>query len=164
MQILPYIEQDKLYKEFKLDEAWDSEHNKKLIAKMPKLYAPVRGGKKDAGLTYYQAFAGSHGWLKPGARYPASFPDGTSNTLLVAEGAKPVTWTKPDDLVFDGKDVPALGGQFDGQFHASMADGSVKRFKKGVAPATLKLLIDPADGTPLPDDIGGVDVDSKEKR
>ncbi len=66
VQILPYIEQDGLYKEFKLDEAWDSDHNKKLIAKMPKIYAPVRGGKKDAGLTYYQAFSGSHGWLRPG--------------------------------------------------------------------------------------------------
>src|SRR5262249_30142494 len=36
--ILPYIEQDALYKEFKLDEPWDSEHNKKLLAKMPKVY------------------------------------------------------------------------------------------------------------------------------
>ncbi len=82
------------------------------------------------------------------------FTDGTSNTFLCAEGAKPVVWTKPQDLEFDGKTVPALGGQFDGQFHAAFADGSVKRFKKGVPAATLKLLIDPADGTPLPDDIG----------
>src|SRR5882672_4340583 len=31
--ILPYIEQDNLFKEFKLEEPWDSDHNKKLIAK-----------------------------------------------------------------------------------------------------------------------------------
>jgi len=161
VQILPFIEQDELYKQFKLDEPWDSEHNKKLIAKMPKLYTPVRGAKKDAGLTYYQAFGGSNGWLKPGARIPASFPDGTSNTFLLAEAAKPVVWTKPEDLVYDGKTVPALGGLFEGQFHAAMADGSVKRFKKGVDPAILKLLIDPADGMPLPEDIGGVDTDEK---
>ncbi len=77
-----------------------------------------------------------------------------SNTLLVAEAAKPVVWTKPEDLVFDGKDVPALGGLFDGRFHAAMGDGSVSRFRKGVDPATLRLLIDPADGVPLPEDIG----------
>jgi hypothetical protein len=41
-----------------------------------------------------------------------------------------------------------------------MADGSVKRFKKGVDPAILKLLIDPADGNPLPQDIGQ-DTDDK---
>src|SRR5262245_59728137 len=37
--ILPYIEEDALYRQFKLDEPWDSPHNKKLIAKMPKIYA-----------------------------------------------------------------------------------------------------------------------------
>ena len=45
--ILPYIEEEKLYKEFKLDEPWDSEHNKKLIARMPKLYAPIRVKGKE---------------------------------------------------------------------------------------------------------------------
>ena len=43
MAILPYIEQDALYKEFHQDEPWDSEHNKKLIDKMPVTYAvPAR--------------------------------------------------------------------------------------------------------------------------
>jgi hypothetical protein len=32
--ILPYMEQDHLYKQFHLDEPWDSEHNKKLIPLM----------------------------------------------------------------------------------------------------------------------------------
>jgi hypothetical protein len=160
VQILPFVEQNELYKQFKLDEPWDSDHNKKLIGKMPKLYAPVRV-KADAGKTFYQAFGGPNGWLKPGARIPASFPDGTSNTFLIAEAAKPVVWTKPDDLTFDGKDVPALGGLFDGKFHAAMADGSVGRFRKGIDPAILKLLIDPADGNPLPADYG---IDSDDKK
>src|SRR5262245_27069248 len=51
--ILPYIENEKLYKGFKLNEPWDSENNKKLIDAMPKLFAPVRG-KADPGMTYYQ--------------------------------------------------------------------------------------------------------------
>ncbi len=153
VQILPFIEQQRLYEQFKLDEPWDSDTNKKLIDTLPKQYVPVRG-KADRGTTFYQAFGGSNGWLKPGAKLPASFPDGTSNTFLVAEAAKPVVWTKPEDLEFDGKTVPALGGMFDGKFHATMADGSVKRFKKGVDAAILQLLIDPADGNPLPQDIG----------
>ncbi len=36
--ILPYIEQDNLYKQFHLDEPWDSDHNKKLLEQMPPLY------------------------------------------------------------------------------------------------------------------------------
>ena len=174
VQVLPFIVGDRpplappdapvggefaeLHKQFKLDEPWDSDHNKKLIGKMPKVFAPVRG-KADPGTTFYQAFGGTNGWLHPGARF-AAFRDGTSNTFLLAEAAKPVVWTKPDDLAFDGKDVPALGGLFDGRFHAAMADGSVSRFKKGVDPDILKRLIDPGDGNPLPEDIGR-DTDDK---
>ena len=33
--ILPQLEQGALYNEFHLDEPWDSEHNKALVAKMP---------------------------------------------------------------------------------------------------------------------------------
>lgn len=160
VQILPFIEEDQLFKQFKLDEPWDSDHNKKLIDKMPKLYAPIRV-RADSGMTYYQAFGGSNGWLKPGARIPASFPDGTSNTFVCAEAAKPVVWTKPEDMEFDGKTVPKLGGLFDGRFHAAMGDGSVQRFKKGVDPDLLKLLIDPNDGTPIPNYDNAIDRDEK---
>jgi hypothetical protein len=160
VQILPFIEQDHLYKKFKLDELWDSENNKKLIDKIPDLYVPVRG-KADRGTTFYQVFTGKHGLFAPGARPSvATIPDGSSNTFLVAEAAKPVIWTKPDDMEFDGKKVPALGGMFDGRFHAAMGDGSVNRFRKDVAADTLKILIDPADGTVPPQDIG-LDADDK---
>ena len=40
--ILPYVEQEDLYKQFHLDEPWDSEHNKKLIEKMPAVYRVAR--------------------------------------------------------------------------------------------------------------------------
>src|SRR5205085_10353231 len=36
--ILPRIEEAGLYKEFHLDEPWDSEHNRKLIERMPDVY------------------------------------------------------------------------------------------------------------------------------
>lgn len=148
--ILPYVGQDDLYKKFKLDEPWDSEHNAKLIDKVPDLFAPARG-KADKGQTYYQMFAGKQGLVDPdgGAVRMADVTDGLSNTFMVVEGAKPVPWTKPDDLPYDGKQVPKLGGMFDGQFHAVLGDGSVYRFKGEVAAETLHRLIDRADGQPV---------------
>jgi hypothetical protein len=148
VQILPYMEELPIYQQFKLDEPWDSENNKKLIEKMPKLFAPVRG-KADPGMTFYQSLGGSNGWSKPGATLPGTFLDGCSNTFLVAEAAKPVIWTQPRDLEFDGKDLPSLGGMFDGKFHAALADGSVGLFKKGLDKETLSRLIDPKDGKPI---------------
>jgi len=160
VQILPFIEELALYQKFKLDEPWDSENNKKLIDQMPKLFVHVRG-KADAGMTFYQSFAGKNAILKPGQKVTiATIFDGTSNTLMIAEAAKPVTWTKPDDLEYDGKVVPKLGGMFDGKFHAAFCDGHVVRFRKGVDADILKALIDPADGMVTPEDIG-IDKDDK---
>ena len=59
--ILPYIDQAALYNRFKLDEPWDSDHNKKLIPLMPKVFAPVNGVKSPKGQTFYQIFQGASG-------------------------------------------------------------------------------------------------------
>src|SRR5262245_18467196 len=57
--LLPYVEEGKLYREFKFDEAWDSTHNKKLLSRLPKVYAPPVAGKPPkANTTYYQGFIG----------------------------------------------------------------------------------------------------------
>jgi hypothetical protein len=161
--LLPYIEQDALYQQFKLDEPWDSEHNKKLIEKIPDLFAPVRG-RAEKGQTFYQTFTGKHGLFAPDATPSVgTIADGTSNTFLVAEAAKPVIWTKPDDMEFDGTTVPKLGGMFDGRFTVAFADGQVLRFKKDTDKDLLKLLIDPADGMVIPD-LGAVTDADEEKK
>ena len=146
--ILPFIEEDRLYKEFKLDEPWDSDHNKKLVARMPKIYAPIRVKAKD-GETFYQTFTGETALFGPRQKNPkiASITDGTSNTGLVFEAGAPVIWTKPADMPFDEKKpVPKLGGLFDGECNVVLCDGSVRRLKKGADETELKKLIIPFDG------------------
>lgn len=148
--ILPYIEEPDLFKSFKLDEPWDSDNNKKLIAKMPKTYAPIRVKAKE-GETFYQVFSGEDaifgGKNKKATLITIVSADGASNTGMVFEAGESVIWTKPADLPFDEKKaLPKLGGLFDGAFHVCMADGSVKRIKKGADEKELKKLIMPADG------------------
>ncbi len=132
-----------------MNEPWDSENNKKLVEKMPPVFAPPRGRARK-GETFYQMFGGSHGALKAGKDTTmAQFADGLSNTFLIVEGAKPVIWTKPDDLTFDGQKVPELGGSFDGMMCAVFGDGAVYRIKKGGDPETMRRLICPNDGEPV---------------
>jgi hypothetical protein len=141
--ILPYIEQDNLYKEFKLDEPWDSDHNKKLIAKMPPVYAlPTQ--KPTETTTHYRVFVGNDAafsYLK--GNKLQEFTDGTSNTLLVVTAADAVPWTKPDELVFDpNKDMTKLlGAVVNGRCQAAMGDGSVRTFGKTPDRKTLNALI-----------------------
>lgn len=148
--VLPFIEEDALYKQFKLDEAWDGETNKKLIEELPKIYAPVRVKTKEKGLTFLQGFDGPDATFEAGKklRIPASFPDGTSNTVAVVEGGEPVIWSKPADLKFDAtKDLPKLGGQFDGDFHAVCMDGAFYKVNgKQMDHPQFKLMVTRSDG------------------
>jgi RNA polymerase sigma factor (sigma-70 family) len=135
VELLPFLEQNDLYKQFRRDQAWDSPHNRALLDKMPDVYA-LPGAKKDSA-TYYQVFVG------PGAAFEKhrqrrldAFTDGTSNTIMVAEAAAPVPWTKPQDLVFDPEEpLPELGGAYKDVFNIALADGSVhavpRNFDKG---------------------------------
>jgi hypothetical protein len=128
-----------LYKQFRLDEPWDSPHNSKLIKKMPKVYAhPEDPEASEQGLTYYQVFVGNKAeinnapWpifadgpgLHPGLdQIQAS--DGTSNTFLVVEASKPVPWTAPQDIPYSQKTpLPKLGLAQD-YFIVAFADAHV---------------------------------------
>jgi hypothetical protein len=151
--ILPFIEEKELYEQFHLGEPWDSEHNKKLLAKMPKLYAspPDEKAVKEHK-TYFQGFVGKGAFFegKQGLRIPADFPDGTSNTIMVIEASKAVPWTKPEDLVYDpDKPLPKLGLPGTHVFHAALCDGSVRSFTPKITQKTLRLAITRNDGQPL---------------
>ena len=150
--ILPYIEQENLFNQFKLDEPWDSPNNKKLSETIVKLYAPVRG-KAPKDHTFYQGFTGPNALFRPGKPYTMANianADGTSLTIMVVEAGESVPWAKPGGLAFDPKKpLPKLGGLFGGDFHALMCDGSVRYLKKSTPEKTIKALITPQGGEPV---------------
>lgn len=56
VHILPYIEQDNLYRQFRLDEPWDSPNNVRLLNRIPMTYDD-RLGKAPPGMTFYRGFS-----------------------------------------------------------------------------------------------------------
>jgi uncharacterized protein DUF1559 len=142
--LLPYLEQEGLYREFRLDESWDSGHNLKLLERMPNVYhTPHRADiPVGANSTFFQVVVGPGTAFELGliAKMPDSFPDGTANTILVVEAGSAVPWTKPEDIRFDPDGpLPPLGGLFRGDapfrlfgsnrwkgMHIALADGQVR--------------------------------------
>jgi hypothetical protein len=134
--ILPYLEQNELYNKFKLDEPWDSPHNKALLKEMPAVFLCVDRVKPEPFTTSYRVLMGPGAALENDRETSINeFTDGTSNTLLVVESKDAVPWTKPDELKFDPKEAPSLcgaGSPHPGGFNAATADGAVHFLKNTI--------------------------------
>src|SRR5579884_1999159 len=103
--ILPFIEQEELYNQFRLNEPLNSPHNLRLLEKMPATFAPPRWKRSNVPPhhTVCHVFRGKGAAFEDGQelKVDRDFVDGSSNTLLVVEAGPPVPWTKPDDLLYD---------------------------------------------------------------
>jgi hypothetical protein len=144
VEILPYIEQQNLYQQFKLNEPWDSEHNKPFSQAMVKVFMSPNATppeKPEWGMTSYRGISGPDAAFEKGKKLKLTdFTDGTSNTIMVIETEEWVPWAKPVDYPFDQKKplpkiVPA--GKKN-TFQVLLADGSVRALSIKTPEKTLK--------------------------
>jgi hypothetical protein len=159
--LLPYLEAGELYREFHLDEPWDSPHNRPLLDRMPGVYRPTPGNPvPEPFMTYFQVFVGK-GSPFGGEELTLEkikAADGGANTILVVEGGASVAWSKPVDLSYAAdQPLPPLGNLYlnecyvspRGSFLTLFADGSIRCFFHDAPESLLRPLITWNGGEPL---------------
>jgi prepilin-type N-terminal cleavage/methylation domain-containing protein len=140
--LLPLLGEGKLYEQFHLDESWESDHNKPLIARMPSIFQDPR--RPSDGTTTFLAAVGNG--LSFEGNTPLTISDlreGASNTIMVVQASheRAVPWTKPDDLEVDPAMPNAeLGDAGRDGFEALFVDGSVRTISKAIDAAVFKAL------------------------
>lgn len=158
--LLPYLEQDALFRQYNFNEPWDSETNKKVLAKMPAVYRDPGDPESSTNASYFAltgpqtVFSGRTGTAI------MRITDGTSNTIMVVEAKRDIPWTKPEDISYAAdKPVPQLGGYYGDVFHVAICDGSVRALPLKMDEKTLRGMItkdggeqifDPVPARPMP--------------
>lgn len=163
VQILPFLDRD--IRKLKLDEPWNSPHNKNLLQNelipersyyISKPYRPYLGGEEDPWMTRYQVFVGPGTIFERDGLTLDDIPDGGANTILVVEAADPVPWSKPVDIIYSpDAPLPPLGGAYTKPiknwlgrvidrkpaFVAAFADGSTRLITSDTDEKVIRSLI-----------------------
>lgn len=112
VHILPFLNEKRLYKQFHLDEPWDSPHNLTLLPKMPATYRlPKYARQFPPGFTCFQLFVGEGAFMEMGKNRTLgmlTIADG-HDTFLGAIAEEAVPWTKPADIHFSADQNLAMG-------------------------------------------------------
>jgi prepilin-type processing-associated H-X9-DG protein len=165
--LLPYLEEQELYKRYDLNEPWDGPNNILLAPAITAVYQCPEESHQGGATVNYLAVLGP-GTVWPGEKSLSfrSITDGMSSTIMVVEVASSgIQGSEPRDLDYSklamqinpqgGGGISSLHGKTS-RHEASgaqvvFADGSVHFLSSDLKPTTLKLLLEANDGQPIGD-------------
>jgi hypothetical protein len=146
VELLPLLGEQRLYDAYKLDEPWDSEHNKPLVEKIPAIYSTCEPSKK--GDADYFVVTGQ-GTLFDGG-VPSrreSITDAAGETILLVQSRRQIPWTRPEDIDNSTDQSPFRLARTRGKgFYAGFADGTVKFVPRATDQATIQAMFTKAGG------------------
>ena len=156
--LLPFIEQQGLYQQYKFDEPWNGPNNSKLaleVAWWHPFMCPA-DPKPSGDMTNYVLVVGKNAMFENGRSTTfADVTDGLSNTIMVVEVANSnIHWMEPRDLDFEtmsliinaSQNGDCISSQHTNGAHVAFGDGRIVFLNNYLLPETLRKLIDRRDG------------------
>lgn len=149
VHILPFLGYQALYSQFRLNEPWDSWHNKQLINLMPDVFRDEEDAS-NSNTTRIQVAMGAGTAFREIGDAPKfqSITDGPSNTLmvLIAPKSRAVPWTQPSDYEVDLAKADFKEFRTNEGLPFATFDGAVYRAAPDFDSEKLKALITPSGG------------------
>lgn len=132
--VLPYLEQEELFKKVDTKQAWDSPANAVLADSMPKQFG-------DDGRSRILAIA-----MEKQPRFFHEIQDGTSNTIAFIRVQEGVPWAANRDISIDEvvQLFDAMNGE--GTVQVAMYDGSVRQLAASIDRKKLRGMLTPNGG------------------
>ncbi|MDY0167245.1 MAG: DUF1559 domain-containing protein [Thermoguttaceae bacterium] len=94
--LLPYLDQEELYARIRLDEPWDSEHNRQFHGEVVEVYCCPSDPDAGPGETTYSVVVGPDMPFEAGAgKRLADFGPHSDDMILLVERTDPVGWMDP---------------------------------------------------------------------
>jgi hypothetical protein len=153
--VLPYVDNVRLYEQIRLDEPWDSAHNKQFHDKMPVYFRcpDCTQGKPERDTGYCMVVGKDMIGVPDGKGIRIDqILDGTSNTILLVERKTPVCWMEPTDVLQEhaylgiNKHALGLGSDHPGGCTVGFADASTRFVPETVDIDKLKAVLTKAGG------------------
>lgn len=167
--ILPYIGEEDLYCQIRLNEPWNSEWNRQFWTKTPNVYrcasTPVSENETSEEKAQKCAYSCVLGANTPfpddgTAVAPKSIIDGGTNTILLVERKTPTNWMDPDSEItveeaLEENKLPITERKNFGSWHGSgecvvFCDGSKRFLSEKIDNSVLALLFGIDDSKDLP--------------
>ncbi len=138
--LLPFIDEQTRYDQYRFGERWDSPHNLSLSEPTPRVYQCWADPPVDGSTSYVMVVGPNAFSTGPEGRHVAEFTDGLPSTLAVVEMVDSgIHWMEPRDWDPAGAARPASAHP--GVFNALFADGAVRSLDEHVAPDLLEATI-----------------------
>jgi hypothetical protein len=147
--LLPYLGEESLFAQIRLNEPWDSEHNRQFHNQRPSVYA-CASAVLEPDETAYSVIAGEQAAFQPGVG--RSLDDFGMDLMLVVERSRSACWMDPASELDDGiarkvvssrsEDEDGIGCEHPAIVLVAARDGSTQFIRKDVDASVLQSLLE----------------------
>lgn len=144
--LLPFLSEDALHREYRFDEPWNGEHNRRLSQRVPECYRCPSDSR--ASMANFLAVVDRR------TMWPAHFTvrisdviDGTSNTVMLVEALdRDINWLEPRDLTLPQSLEQIRRDEAHGVHHVLFVDGAVRAVNPTINEGIWRSLLTPQYG------------------